>query len=232
MLAIRRSAERGHARYEWLDTHYTFSFSEYHDPRHMGFRSLRVINEDRIAGGGGFPRHGHRDMEILTYVIEGELKHQDSLGNGSTIRPGELQRMTAGSGILHSEANASETDPIHLLQIWIFPDRAGITPSYEQKEFDRTQARGRWQTLASRDARDGSLTIHQDASLSQTFLDPSEVVSYELGQERHAWLQVVSGSVKAVGVELKAGDGLAISDTELVEVEGLESSAVLLFDLA
>jgi len=232
MLAIRRSAERGHANYEWLDTHYSFSFSDYYDPRFMGFRSLRVINEDRIAPGGGFPKHGHRDMEILTYVVEGGLEHRDSLGNGSVIRPGELQRMSAGTGILHSEHNASATEPVHMLQIWLLPDRKGITPGYEQRAFDRSEARGRWQTLASSDGRDGSLSIHQDARLSQTFLEKGEQVRYELGTDRHAWLQIVTGSITVSGLELHAGDGLAVSETPAIDLEGLESASVLLFDLA
>ncbi len=232
MLAVRRSSERGHARYDWLDTQYTFSFSNYFDPRHMGFRSLRVINEDHIGAGAGFPEHGHRDMEILTYVIEGSLAHRDSLGNGSVIVPGEVQRMTAGSGILHSEHNASSEAPVHLLQIWILPERKGIAPGYEQKPFDPAQARGRWQALASHDGQEGSVTIHQDTKLFQSVLEPEEELRYELQPGRHAWLQVVKGTLSLGDTELKAGDGLAVSEETEISFKALEPSTVLLFDLA
>ena len=234
MITLRPSAERGHAIHGWLDTYHTFSFDTYHDPEHMGFRSLRVINEDWVAGGKGFPMHGHRDMEIVTYVLEGALHHQDSMGNGGVIRPGEVQRMTAGTGVQHSERNASPTERVHLLQIWILPEARSLAPSYEQKMFAAEGRRGRLQLLASREARDGSVKIQQDATLYTAALGPKEAVTHQLAGGRHAWLQVARGAVTLNGTALKAGDGAAISDESALEIAGAGegSSEILLFDLA
>ena len=232
MLAIRRSQERGHANHGWLDTHYTFSFSDYYDPEHVHFRTLRVINDDRVAGGGGFPMHPHRDMEIVTYVLEGGLEHRDSMGNGSVIRPGDVQRMSAGTGVTHSEFNASKTEPVHLLQIWMFPERKGIKPSYEQKMFSEADKRGRLRLVASPDGRDGSVTIHQDNEMYATVLRKGETVRHELKPERHAWVQVARGSVKLNGQELAEGDGAAISEEKAIELAGVKDAELLLFDLA
>lgn len=232
MVTIRPSAERGHFDHGWLDTYHTFSFGDYYDPRHMGFRSLRVINEDRVQAGGGFPRHGHRDMEILTWVLEGALAHRDSLGNGSVIRPGELQRMTAGTGILHSEANPSADEAVHLLQIWILPDRPGHEPGYDQRAFDLDASRGRWRVVASGDGRDGSLVMHQDARLLIARLDPGATIGHDLEPSRHAWLQVARGAVSLDGRTLEAGDGAAASDRPSIAVTAKEPAELLLFDLA
>ena len=233
MITLRPSAERGHANHGWLDTYHTFSFDTYHDPNHMGFRSLRVINEDWVAGGKGFPPHGHRDMEIVTYVLEGALQHQDSMGNGGVIRPGEVQRMSAGTGVTHSEYNPSPTERLHLLQIWIKPESRNLEPSYEQKKFAAEGRRGRLQLLASRDARDGSVKIQQDAALYTAALEPKEAVTRKLASGRHAWLQVARGAVTLNGVSLKAGDGAAASDERALEIAGADGgSEILLFDLA
>ena len=232
MLAIRRSHERGHANHGWLDTHYTFSFADYYDPGHVHFRTLRVINDDRVAGGGGFPMHPHRDMEIVTYVLEGGLEHRDSMGNGSVIRPGDVQRMSAGTGVTHSEFNASKTEPVHLLQIWMFPERKGIEPSYEQKMFSEADKRGRLRLVASPDGRDGSVTIHQDNEMYATVLRKGETVRHELKPERHAWVQVARGGVKLNGQELAEGDGAAISEEKAIELAGVKDAELLLFDLA
>ena len=232
MITIRRAGERGHFDHGWLDTFHTFSFGDYDDPAHMGFRDLRVINEDRVERGAGFPTHGHRDMEIVTYILEGALQHRDSLGTGSVIRPGEVQRMTAGTGVTHSEYNASRTEPVHLLQIWILPEAPGLRPSYEQKAFPAAGRRGRWQVVASRDARDGSVTIHQDASLQLAELGAGESIDYGLAPGRHAWLQVARGKVDVDGETLQTSDGAAISDVRNLRVTGRAPSEVLLFDLA
>ncbi|AGA30859.1 pirin family protein [Singulisphaera acidiphila] len=232
MVAIRKSAERGHRQHGWLDTYHTFSFGDYIDPQQMGFRSLRVLNEDWIEAGQGFGEHGHRDMEILTYVLEGAVAHRDSLGNGSVIRPGELQRMSAGTGILHSEANPSRDEPLHLLQIWLRPDRKGYEPSYEQKAFDLDKARGRWQLVASSDGRDGSLVIHQDARLWMVRLDAGGTIRFDLEPGRHAWLQIARGTVDLESTELQAGDGAAFSDTQVIELRAGQPAELLLFDLA
>jgi redox-sensitive bicupin YhaK (pirin superfamily) len=232
MIRMRPSAARGHIDHGWLDTYHTFSFGDYFDRDHMGFRSLRVLNEDRVAPGTGFGRHGHRDMEILTIVLEGELRHADSLGNGSVIRPGVLQRMSAGTGVLHSEVNPSSENPVHLLQIWILPDRDGRAPEYEERKVDFLATHGAWQLLASSDGRQGSLTVHQDVSLWSTSLSEGEAVSYDLAQGRNAWLQVVRGGVALNGHTLNAGDGAAVSAERRLEIVGAGAAEVLLFDLA
>jgi redox-sensitive bicupin YhaK (pirin superfamily) len=232
MITVRPGNERGHSERGWLDSHFTFSFADYEDPRHMGFRSLRVINEDWIQPGRGFGMHPHRDMEILTYVLEGALEHRDSLGTGSVIQPGDAQRMSAGTGIVHSEANPSTSEPVHLLQIWILPDRTGIAPAYEQRAFSEEERRGRLRLLASRDGRDGALTIHQDAELYTTLLAAGENVTHPVRPGRHAWVQVARGAVTLNGKPLRAGDGAAVSDEEAVTLSASEASEVLLFDLA
>ena len=234
MITLRLGAERGHANHGWLDTYHSFSFDTYHDPKHMGFRSLRVINEDFVDGGKGFPTHAHRDMEIVTYVLEGALQHKDSMGSGGVIRPGEVQRMSAGSGVTHSEYNASPTERVHLLQIWILPEARGLEPSYEQKQFAAEGRRGKLQLLASREAREGSVRIHQDAALYTAALAPKDAVRHKLGKGRHAWLQVARGAVTLNGTALKAGDGAAVSDEAQVEIagSGKGDSEILLFDLA
>ena len=231
MITIRRSDERGGGDYGWLKTRHSFSFDQYYDPRVMGFRSLRVINEDWVQPGRGFPMHPHRDMEI-TYLLEGSLEHKDSMGNGSIIRPGDGQRMSAGTGVRHSEANPSQTDPAHLLQIWILPERRGIEPGYEQKEFPAEEKRGKLRLIASPDGKDGSVTIHQDARLYVSFLGPGQQVQHALGQGRYGWLQVAKGAVELNGKRLQQGDGAAISEQPKVEIKGEEESETLLFDLA
>src|SRR6185369_14114028 len=231
MIKVRKSKERGHANHGWLDTHYTFSFSDYYDPRFQGFRNLRVINEDFIEADQGFPKHGHRDMEIITYMIEGELSHKDSMGNGETIRPNEVQRMTAGTGVLHSEYS-SPTDKTHLLQIWILPEKQNLMPSYEQKIFAPEEKQGRLRLVASRGADDGSVHINQDVKLYASILASDERVSYELAPDRHAWIQLISGSLEVNGEKLNPGDGAAISSETSLEIRALDDrSEFLLFDL-
>jgi len=232
MITVRPSNERGHFDHGWLNTYHTFSFASYYDPEHMGFRSLRVINEDWVHAGNGFGTHPHRDMEIITYVLEGALAHQDSMGTSSAIRPGEVQRMSAGSGVTHSEFNHSQTEAVHLLQIWIMPDKKGIKPSYEQTAFPDAEKRGKLRLVASRDGREGSVSINQDAELYATLLEPGETVTHELGAKRYGWAQVVRGGITLNGLPLQAGDGAAISNEERLELTGTESSEVLLFDLA
>jgi redox-sensitive bicupin YhaK (pirin superfamily) len=232
MIRIRRAAERGHFDHGWLDTFHTFSFGDYHDPAHMGFRDLRVINEDRVAPGQGFPTHGHRDMEIVTVILEGALQHRDSLGTGSIIRPGEVQRMTAGTGVTHSEHNASPAESVHLLQIWILPAAPGLHPSYEQKAFPAAARRGRWQLVGSPDGRDGSVTIHQDVKLQLADLAAGDAVDYALAPERHAWLQIARGSVTLDGETLQTSDGAAVSDLTHLRIAAQEPAELLLFDLA
>lgn len=231
MIKIRRSNERGHANHGWLDTHYTFSFSDYYDPQFMGFRSLRVINEDRIEPGQGFPKHGHRDMEIITYMISGELSHRDSLGNGATIRPHEVQRMTAGTGVLHSEFS-SPTDRTHLLQIWILPEKERLPPGYEQKLFSPGEKQGRLRLVASRGGGDGSVHINQDVKVYASVLKAGENVSLDLARGRHAWIQLIAGKLEINGEEITAGDGAAISEETALNIEALEDKTeFLLFDL-
>lgn len=232
MIAVRKRAERGHFNHGWLDTHHTFSFARYYDPAHMGFRALRVINEDRIAPGRGFGTHPHENMEIVTYVLSGALAHRDSLGSGSTIRPGELQRMTAGTGIAHSEFNPSADEPVHLYQIWLLPERPGLEPSYEQREFPEDERRNRLRLVAAPDGRDGALAIRQDARLYLATLDAGCDVEHSLAPGRHAWLQVLRGRVGVNGHALVAGDGAAVSDEPALAVRAQGPSEVLLFDLA
>jgi redox-sensitive bicupin YhaK (pirin superfamily) len=231
MITIRRAKERGHFDHGWLDTYHTFSFDQYHDPRFMGFRSLRVINEDVVHPGHGFPTHGHRDMEIITYILEGALKHQDSMGNGSVIRPGDVQRMTAGTGVRHSEQNSSETDPVHLLQIWILPNSQGLQPGYEQKAFSEDERRSGFRLIASNDGHNGSVTVHQDVSVYASILTPGQEVSHELDANRHAWVQVARGAVTLNGESLEQGDGVAISGETLLKLSAEKPAEVLLFDL-
>jgi redox-sensitive bicupin YhaK (pirin superfamily) len=232
MIRVRKAAERGHFDHGWLDTYHTFSFADYYDPAHVGFRSLRVINDDRVAPGQGFGMHGHRDMEIVTYVLEGALEHRDSMGNGSVLRAGELQRMTAGTGVRHSEFNPSDTQWVHLYQIWLLPDRKGLTPGYEQRAVPGGHEPGRFRLVASPDGADGSLTIHQDVRLFLTTLLPGQAVTQLIEHGRAAWLQVLRGSVNVLGHDLSAGDGAAVTDEEAVAVRAAAPSEVLLFDLA
>jgi len=229
---IRKAQERGHFDFGWLDTYHTFSFGDYYDPEFMGFRSLRVINEDRVTPRRGFPKHGHRDMEIITYVLEGALKHSDSMGNGSVIRPGDVQRMTAGTGVTHSEANSSETEPVHLLQIWILPGANGLEPGYEQKSFTEDQKRNQLRLVAAPNGRDGAVTVHQDTRLYAAVLEPNQEVIHQLSPGRHAWIQVARGAVTVNGAKLNYGDGAAVSNESAIALMGNTSSEVLLFDLA
>jgi redox-sensitive bicupin YhaK (pirin superfamily) len=232
MITIRKAADRGHFDFGWLDTYHTFSFGDYYDPEFMGFRSLRVINDDRVAPRRGFPMHGHRDMEIITYILEGALEHRDSMGNGSVIRPGEVQRMTAGTGVTHSEANSSETESVQLLQIWILPGARGLKPGYEQKTFTDDEKRNRLRLVASADGRDGSVTINQDASIYASVLDAGHEVIHQLAPNRNAWVQVARGKIAINGDDLNQGDGAAISGESEVTIAGREPAEVLLFDLA
>ena len=232
MITIRKAGERGHANHGWLDTWHTFSFGDYYDPDQMGFQSLRVINEDFVSPGQGFGMHGHRDMEIVTLVLEGALEHRDSLGTGSIIRPGELQRMSAGTGIRHSEFNPSANEAVHLYQIWLLPDRAGHKPSYEQKSFPEGERRGKFQLVASPDGRDGSLTIHQDANLYLATLGDGAALAHPIRPGRSAWLQVLRGTVHLNDKRLTAGDGAAVENEASLAVRAEDSAEVLLFDLA
>jgi redox-sensitive bicupin YhaK (pirin superfamily) len=232
MITIRPSGERGGGDYGWLNTRHTFSFDQYRDPKWMGFRSLRVINEDFVAPASGFPTHPHRDMEIITYVLSGKLEHKDSLGTGSIIQPGDGQRMTAGSGIRHSEFNPSPSESVHLYQIWILPEARGLRPSYEQKSFPEAEKRGKLRLLASHDGADGSVTIHQDVQLYVSVLKPNEEVTHRFAPGRAGWLQVVKGAVQVEQQTLSQGDGAAISDEERLRLKAVQDSEVLLFDLA
>lgn len=231
MLQHRKAAERGHANHGWLDTWHTFSFADYQDPRHIRFRSLRVMNEDRIAAGMGFGTHPHRDMEIVTYVLSGALEHKDSMGNGEILRPGEFQRMTAGTGITHSEFNPSSTEPVHLYQIWLYPERSGLTPSYEQKAFPVGSRSNQLRLVASRDAAEGSLTIHTDARIYLAELTSAAEVQHDLAAGRHAWLQVIRGFVSVNGLDLATSDGVAISDETALTIRAHSAAEVMLFDL-
>jgi len=232
MISVRKSADRGHFDHGWLDTRHTFSFGRYYDPRQMGFRSLRVINEDWVKPGKGFGTHPHEDMEIVTYVLDGGLAHRDSLGTGSVIRPGELQRMTAGTGITHSEYNPSPNEPVHLYQIWLEPEREGLEPSYEQREFPEQERKNRLRLVASPDGSDGSLTIRQDARLFLATLDGERSVTHHVSPGRHAWLQVLKGKIALNGLSLNAGDGASVSEESELAIRSDGASEVLLFDLA
>ena len=232
MIQVRNSGDRGHADHGWLDTRFTFSFADYDDPEHVQFRTLRVMNDDRIAGGGGFPMHPHRDMEIVTYVLEGALEHRDSMGNGSVIRLGDVQYMSAGTGITHSEFNASKKDPVHMYQIWMFPDKAGYKPAYDQKNFSADEKKGKLRLLASPDGRGGSVKIRQDNELYATILGAGQTVRHPLKPERHAYVQVARGSIKLKGLALGEGDGAAISAEKAIELVGVNDAEVLVFDLA
>jgi redox-sensitive bicupin YhaK (pirin superfamily) len=232
MITLRRSNERGHANHGWLDSRFSFSFADYYDPAHMGFRALRVINEDHVAPGEGFPTHPHRDMEILTYVLSGVVAHKDSTGAEGEIRPGEVQRMSAGTGVRHSEYNPSPTEELHLLQIWILPERPGLAPGYEQKAFPESELRGRLRRVADRHGSDGAVTIHQDAAVYAGKLDPGQSVRHRVGDGRHAWVQVARGKVRLNGKDLEDGDGAAASQERELTIEGREAAEILLFDLA
>ena len=238
MLQVRKSQERGYADHGWLRSFHSFSFAGYYDPEHMGFGNLRVINEDRVAAGGGFGTHGHRDMEIVSYVLEGELAHKDSMGTGTggnapagIIRPGDVQRMSAGTGVRHSEFNGSKSDPVHFLQIWITPDKAGYEPSYEEKSFSQGDKQGRLRLIGSRDGRDGSVTIHQDTSLYAGIFAKGEEATFEIAKGRHVWLHVAKGSVTVNGEVLRSGDAVAIEEPGAVKIAGQDSGEILLFDL-
>src|SRR5213083_172332 len=230
MIELRKSADRGHAQHGWLESDHSFSFADYYDPQHMGFGALRVINDDRIAPGMGFGTHGHRDMEIVTYVLEGALEHKDSLGTGSVIRPGEVQRMTAGTGVTHSEYNPSRTEPVHFLQIWILPERQGLAPGYEQRAFPAAEMQGRLRLVASRDGRESSVTLHQDARILAARLAPGEEIVHSFAPGRHAWVQVVRGALALDGTALAAGDGTAVSDESRFALAARAPSELLLFD--
>ena len=231
MITVRPGDQRGSSKFDWLDSRHSFSFGDYHDPQHMGFSALRVINEDRVAPGAGFPTHSHRDMEIITYVLEGALAHKDSTGTSSVIRVGDVQRMSAGTGISHSEYNASQTEPVHFLQIWIIPDKIGLKPGYEQRSFDLQKNSGSWVLVAAPDARDSAVKLHQDATLSLAVLPEGEELTYSPKHGRRAWLQVVRGKVMLNGATIDAGDGAAINDEHLLNFKALAHSEILLFDL-
>jgi len=232
MMKVRTATQRAHADHGWLDSYHTFSFANYYDPENMGFRALRVINEDRVQPGRGFGAHPHRDMEIISYVLEGGLEHRDSMGTGSVIRPGDVQRMSAGTGVSHSEFNASKSEPVHFLQIWLEPSQRGTPPSYEQRSFSREDKQGRLRLIVAPDGRDDSVTIHTDATVYAGRFAEGQSAALELSRGRHAWAQVVGGRVRINGHSLDAGDGAAISDEALVRIEGIDDGEVLVFDLA
>jgi redox-sensitive bicupin YhaK (pirin superfamily) len=232
MIQVRRSEERGHANRGWLESYHTFSFADYYDPRWMGFRSLRVINEDWIEPGRGFGTHPHQDMEIITYVVEGGLAHRDSTGTAEVIRPGEVQRMSAGTGIAHSEFNHSQQEPVHLLQIWLLPERTGLEPGYEQRAFPESERRGTLRLVAAPDGSDGAVTVRQDVSLFAGLLEPGQSVEHRLRPDRYAWMQLIRGAVTLNGQALAAGDGAAVSEEETLRITAQEDAEFLLFDLA
>lgn len=232
MITVRKAEDRGHANHGWLDTYHTFSFANYYDPKHMGFRALRVINEDRVTPSAGFGTHGHRDMEIITYVLEGALEHKDSIGNGSVIQPGDVQRMSAGTGIMHSEFNHSKTEPVHLLQIWLLPERNGLPPSYEQQNLSPAKTPGKLHLVAAKDGREGVVTVHQDVDLYAAFLKKGDRISHTLKPQRHAWVQVARGAITLNGMALDTSDGAAISNETEVVIEATKDAEILLFDLA
>jgi quercetin 2,3-dioxygenase len=231
MMTLRNAHERGHARHGWLESYHTFSFADYCDPAHMGFRALRVINEDRVQPGQGFGAHPHRDMEIISYVLEGALEHKDSLGTGSVIRPGEVQRMSAGTGVTHSEFNSSQTEIVHFLQIWILPEWTGLPPSYEQRAFPAAEKQGKLRLVASRDGREGSVTIHQEVNLYVSVLAPGEAVTHRFTPGRYAWVQVARGAIMLNGTALSTGDGAAVSEETQLTMTATDQAEVLLFDL-
>lgn len=232
MLTIRKAEDRGHANHGWLNTYHTFSFANYYEPKHMGFRALRVINEDRVSPGNGFGTHGHKNMEIITYVLEGTLEHKDSIGTGSVIQPGEVQRMSAGTGILHSEFNHSKSESVHFLQIWLLPEKEGLPPSYEQRNFSPAKTPGKLHLVAARDGRENAITVHQDVDLYAAVLEPGDRVSHSLQPQRHAWVQVARGAITLNGLSLDKGDGAAISEETDVVIEATTDAEILLFDLA
>jgi redox-sensitive bicupin YhaK (pirin superfamily) len=231
MLALRKAEDRGHANHGWLDSYHTFSFGGYYDPRHMGISNLRVINDDTVAPGGGFATHGHKEMEIISYVLEGALEHKDSMGNGSVIRPGDVQRMSAGTGVTHSEYNHSATEPVHFLQIWLQPNATGVEPGYDQKHFPLEERRGRWKLLVSPDGRDASIPTHQDAFMYGALLAPGETLDYRFDADRQGYLQLARGRLRVGEVTLEQGDGLQMQKHGLLELEGIEDAEILLFDL-
>ena len=232
MITVRSSNERGHFDHGWLNTYHTFSFDQYYDPRYLGFRNLRVINEDCVAAGRGFPKHGHRDMEIVTYILEGALKHEDSMGNGSVIRPGDVQRMTAGTGVRHSEQNASDQERVHLLQIWILPNEVGLEPGYEQKAFSEDERRGQLRLIASENGREGSVLVHQDVSLLASILSAGQEVEHTIDPLRYAWIQVARGSVEVNDEKADQGDGVVAVGESRLQIHARQDAEVLLFDLA
>jgi quercetin 2,3-dioxygenase len=232
MIKLRRSNDRGHTKFNWLDSRHTFSFGDYHDQQHMGFGSLRVINEDRVVPGGGFPTHSHRDMEIITYVLEGAVAHKDSTGTSTVIRPGDVQRMSAGTGISHSEYNASQNEPVHFLQIWIVPDEMNLAPGYEQKAFSLRRRQGTGTLVASKDGRDDSITVHQNVDVWAARLSPEEQAVFRLKPNRRAWMQVARGAGVLNGTLLRAGDGAAASQEEILEIKAVDDAEFLMFDLA
>jgi quercetin 2,3-dioxygenase len=232
MIRILKNNQRGHANHSWLDSRFTFSFADYFDPEHVQFRTLRVMNDDRIAGGGGFPTHPHRDMEIVTYVLDGALAHKDSMGNGSVIRPGDVQYMSAGTGVAHSEFNASDKQPVHMYQIWMFPDKKNYTPRYDQKHFADAEKRGKLRLVASPDGREGSVQIRQNNELYATVLGEGQSVQHQIKPDRHAYVQVARGSITLNGKPLETGDGAAISDEKSLQLTGVNDAEVLVFDLA
>lgn len=232
MITIRKAMDRGHANHGWLNSYHTFSFAEYYNPKHMGFRSLRVMNEDRVAAGQGFGTHAHHDMEIVSYVLDGELEHKDSMGNGEVLRPGEFQRISAGTGITHSEFNPSTEKPTHFYQIWLLPERKGIEPSYEQKTFDRAGRLNQLQLVASRTGIDGSLRIHQDANIYLSELKENQELTYQIPTGRHLWLQVIRGSATVMGQSLDAGDAIFSSDESIVSFRAQQDAEFMIFDLA
>lgn len=232
MFQIRPAQERGGANFGWLDSRHSFSFGQYYDPRHMGFGPLRVINEDRVQPGKGFATHGHRDMEIISYVLDGALAHKDSTGTGSVIRPGDVQRMSAGTGILHSEFNASDQAPVHFLQIWILPGQNGLAPSYEEKHFPDNEKVGQWRLIGAPDGRDGAVTIHQDVNLYAAIIEAGQSLGRKLSVERKTWIQVARGKVQLDDAMLSAGDGVAIQKDGTIELKAIERAEILLFDMA
>nr|MEE4267554.1 pirin family protein [Candidatus Krumholzibacteria bacterium] len=231
MMRKRLAQERGHADHGWLEARHSFSFAGYHDPAHMGFRTLRVLNDDRVQPGQGFGTHGHKDMEIITYVLDGALEHKDSLGTGSVLRPGDVQRMSAGRGVTHSEFNHSQDDVLRLLQIWILPEKEGLEPGYEEKNFSAEDKQGRLRLIAAPGGPDGALDVHQDVRVYAGILAAGDSVRHEMAPGRHVWLQVARGRVQVQGMELNEGDGLAVSEEPVLDIEGVDGGEVLLFDL-